>query len=242
MKEKIEKEILRVWDAIVFEESDKGGTAWHNVRRRGAIEAAATIAEMVEEELSDWHEDYMEINQKGLQLEAQLAEMASLLREADNFIINRKPTHGGGAIVGRIRKALAAMLAETNYKLGGRIKDAEQYIGKLEAQLAETADALRVARTALEIVRTMLKENGQFDFHVALIEERLPQIKKALAASPTVLWRGEGRLLFPGGILTTIDIEGEDGGVCDLAFGTQARQAGLEHGALVTVTVTTKAE
>jgi len=79
----------------------------------GIPEAAAEIAKQIEaieltwadkvEELTDtWHEKLAE-------KEAQLAEMREILQRADEFIINRKPEKGGGAIVGAIRKVLAAV-------------------------------------------------------------------------------------------------------------------------------------
>jgi hypothetical protein len=96
----MQKKIKEIWDAIVFEESDKGDTAWHRVRER----ASAEVAKLVEEEISSYKATIEELQadeghlaevlaarndmmQKNLdRKQAQLAEMREALTLTDALI------------------------------------------------------------------------------------------------------------------------------------------------------------
>ena len=65
------EEIREIWDAIVFEESDKGDTAWHKVRQR----AAAEIARLSEAEILI---EYNLAEERGLKRDLALAQLAEM--------------------------------------------------------------------------------------------------------------------------------------------------------------------
>ena len=104
MEEKIE-ELFNKYSVTI-----KHGMEYPKVLTWGGWQkAAAEIAKQVKAEKCELEIAVEVTNHRYEQTLAQLAEMQEILQRADEFIINRKPGKGGGAIVGAIRKVLAAV-------------------------------------------------------------------------------------------------------------------------------------
>lgn len=137
-------------------------------------------------------------------------------------------------------KAVAKIMTlweDTEVEIG---EEYQTHLDKYHAQLAEMREALQLARAKLEWTRTSLKlkDRAKHEHDIKLIEDCLPRIKEALAATPEVAWSGKGLVGYAEPVedyglpcLTVIDI---GNGNC---FHIEGIVKGLEPGEQVKVIV-----